>query len=89
MTNSNICPVAQSIAIHCDEPDQRAISEILSELIGESNQTHIDGELVELYEITDSIDDGDLKEAIEQSVCGNSLAIYELYIKALGDYING
>lgn len=81
------CPVAESIAIHADEPEQRSISEILSELLA-NDKTWVDGAEVELHEITSHIDIETLREAVQQSVQGDSLVIYELYIKTLEEFLN-
>ncbi len=86
--NNNYCRVSEQIAIHANEPDDRAISDILSEMC-QNEQAYIEGELVELHRITDSIDIEEMREAVELSVMGNSLVIYNLYIKAIEDFING
>ncbi len=82
---NNYCHVSNQVAIHCDV-DERCLSEILAELC-ENEVAYINGEEVELNEVTDSIDVEEMREAVQHSVQGNSLVIYELYIKALKDFI--
>ena len=53
--------------------------EYLDEL-REHEQTHISGELVELFELTDSIDIEDMREAIQWAVQGDNTKINGLYI---------
>ncbi len=82
------CTVANQIAEHANQPESESISEILRKLINDE-VVHIDGEEVEMYQITDSIDEEELRQAAHENVLGNGLAIYQLYIKALEDFING
>jgi hypothetical protein len=88
-----ICPISEQIAIHANEPEQIPVSEIFGELkldaMHDRNGVLINGELVSLWQITDSIDEEYLRCAAQNSVCDNGLAVYELYIKTLEEFING
>ena len=65
-----------------NEADDRTVSEILTELI-DSDEVYVDGEYIELFEITDSIDTEEMREAVQANLRGDSLAVYNLYINAL------
>ncbi len=79
------CAIAEQIAVMANEPDQRAASEIFSEL-RQNGEAWINGELVEMYRITDSINEEDYKEAGQESVTGNGDALYNLYIKTIEEF---
>ncbi len=81
------CAIAEQIAVMANEEDDRTVSECLFALIRE-DRALINGEMVSLYQITDSIDGELMREAMQEHVCGDSLAVYNLYIKALEDFIN-
>ncbi len=81
------CHVSNQIAIHADEPDNRTVNEILSELL-KNGKAWISGQEIEFYEITSSISEEDKDEAIEGTMQGDTLAVYNLYIKALEEFIN-
>lgn len=81
------CPVSEQIAMHADEPEQISVCEILRNLI-DNEFCVINGDKVALYQITDSIDEELLRESSQELICGNGLAIYQLYIKALEELIN-
>ena len=65
-----------------NEADDRTVSEILTVLI-DSDEVYVDGEYIELFEITDSIDTEEMREAVQANLRGDSLAVYNLYINAL------
>jgi len=79
--------ISDQIAVNADEPAQLTLSQILSELIN-NGEVYINNKFVEIYQITDSIDAEEMREAAQSSICGNSLAVYELYIRALDNFIN-
>jgi hypothetical protein len=81
------CFISDQIAVNADEPEQLTLSQILSELIN-NGEVYINNKFVEIYQITDSIDAEEMREAAQSSICGNSLAVYELYIRALDNFIN-
>ena len=81
------CIVSNQIAVHADQPEQRSISEILSELL-EHDEVWVADQLIELHEISTAMCADSLQEAAQESLQGNSLAIYELYIKTLEGFIN-
>ncbi len=81
------CFITDQIAVNADEPEQLTLSQILSELIN-NGEVYINNKFVEIYEVTDSIDAEEMREAAQSSICGNSLAVYELYIRALDNFIN-
>ncbi len=81
------CFISDQIAVNADEPAQLTLSQILSELIN-NGEVYINNKFVEIYQITDSIDAEEMREAAQSSICGNSLAVYELYIRALDNFIN-
>ncbi len=82
------CPVANQIAINSHmslEVDERSDAEIFAEL-RVNGKSWVNGEMVEMYRITDSIDDEDYKEAGQKSLVENGDALYDLYIEAIKEF---
>ena len=77
--------VEQQIAINADEPEQNSIEFFYCMLL--------DGEFIypdsntenpcDLSDITDLIDVEDLKEAVQESITDNPVALHVLYIKTI------
>ena len=84
------CHVSNQIAIHADQPEQRPVCEILSEMVCASGDggAFIKGEWVEDFRITDLIGCEDLREASLNLMRGDVLAMYNLYIKTLQEFID-
>ena len=80
------CGISRQIAVHCDEPNQIPVGEVLSILTSEG-EIHINGEYHTLDDITDSIDVSVMRNAVQSLIEGNLTAIYDLYIKELEELI--
>lgn len=76
--------IEEQIAIHCDEPEGLAASELLSILI-KGIEVLINDEYYSLYEITDKLIGIELRVAVEESLTDNKNAISELYIKQINE----
>lgn len=79
------CHISNQIADYCNQEDSLTASEIFSQL-REAGTAYINGEEVSFYQITDSIDVEELREAAQESLTGNGCALYELYIKTIGEW---
>lgn len=79
MTN---CPITKEISIHCDEPEQHSASEILNQLL-KTNTAYINGELFELSEITDRIEIEDMRQAFQEDIEGNNMAVIKTYLNVI------
>ncbi len=56
--------------------------EYLAEL-KEHEQTYISGELVELYQITDSIDEENMREAMQWAIQGDMTKLNKFYVEEI------
>lgn len=78
--------IENQIAIHADEPEQLAASELLSKLIG-GREVLINGEYYDLDEITCMLIGTEIRLAAEESLTDNKHAIAELYIKQINEML--
>ena len=83
---SDYCHVSRQIANHCHtDEDTRTYSEIFAEMKA-LDWAYINGKQVWLHQITDSINIEDLREAAQSAALGDSMALYNLYLKAIKEF---
>lgn len=77
------CQIANSVTIHADEPAQLSIGEVYGKLIA-GEAVNINGQDVDLQSLTgESFSLEDYREAAVNHIKGDSLAIYDMYLKAI------
>jgi len=65
-----------------DKMKSNVAYEYLAEL-KEHEQTYISGELVELYQITDSIDEENMREAMQWAIQGDMTKLNKFYVEEI------
>lgn len=82
------CLIQRDIAIEANiitDIDDRTDSEVFAEL-RVNDEAWINGEIVQMYRITDLINEEDYKEAGQKSLVESGDALYELYIRTIKEF---